>query len=341
MVDVFISYPRKAQAQADVIRRGLLRQNWDVFFDVSGIDAGVSFPEIIDKAVKNAGAVLGCWSREAFEREWVMRECRVGRLRNVLVPVAIERFDELDVPVEFVGINYLDLSDFDGREDHPGWKRTINAIDRLLGRRHQPKPVSNTLRDHDEIDLRAKWNALSPKDRRTVQEFSDIIGGRARWLSLDVQHLLGQFDQRTPRAAEARHFRWPTDGPGVVNSVSQIHGGVGYVGFGDYLGRLTEFLATFSPFPDAGTAAIWAPALEEASKRSYRMHPNDAPPDAAEVRLWIPKSGEPVTREVECESAGADRIAFCRKPGIVRDEWHEGKRELVVWFPPLVVPGSN
>ncbi|HLI67196.1 MAG TPA: toll/interleukin-1 receptor domain-containing protein [Caulobacteraceae bacterium] len=134
MVDVFISYPRVSRERAERLRQGLEAKGLTVFFDVDGIDGGAEFPIVIDKAVKSAQAVLGCWSPIAFTRSWVLQECRVGRARGVLVPVAIEPFDSMEVPTEFFGINYFDLSDWTGQADHPGWRLALRSIGRLVGR---------------------------------------------------------------------------------------------------------------------------------------------------------------------------------------------------------------
>lgn len=135
MVDVFISYPRSDRAKIELIKAKLDALGLQTFFDIEGIDGGATFPDVIDQALREAKVVLGCWSSHAFQSRWCMIECRRAASRGVLVPVAIEKFGELDMPADFGAINYLDLTDFVGVEPHEGWTRTLRALSRHLGRR--------------------------------------------------------------------------------------------------------------------------------------------------------------------------------------------------------------
>ncbi len=130
MVDVFISYPRVERAKVEPIKDKLEALGLKTFFDIHGIDGGDTFPDVIDHALKSAKAVLGVWSPRAFQSKWCMIECRVGAIRGVLVPIAVERFSELDMKSDFMTTNYFDLTDFDGRENHEGWQRTLRSLSR-------------------------------------------------------------------------------------------------------------------------------------------------------------------------------------------------------------------
>jgi formylglycine-generating enzyme required for sulfatase activity len=134
VVDVFISYPRVERARVEPIKAKLETLRLETFFDVQGIDGGDTFPDVIDRALKSAKAVLGVWSPRAFQSKWCMIECRVGATRGVLVPVALERFSALDMKSDFMTTNYLDLTDFDGRENHEGWQLTLRLLSRHVGR---------------------------------------------------------------------------------------------------------------------------------------------------------------------------------------------------------------
>jgi len=134
LVDVFISYPRVERAKVEPIKDRLEALGLKTFFDIHGIDGGDTFPDVIDHALKSAKAVLGVWSPRAFQSKWCMIECRVGATRGVLVPIALERFSELDMKSDFMTTNYLDLTDFDGRENHEGWQRTLRSLSRHVGR---------------------------------------------------------------------------------------------------------------------------------------------------------------------------------------------------------------
>ncbi|MBI1339080.1 TIR domain-containing protein [bacterium] len=134
MVDLFLSYARDERARASPLKEALERRGFRPFFDVERIDGGAEFPDVIDAAVKSAKAVIGVWSPHALSRPWVKRECRIGQLRGVLIPVAIDALSELEVPAEFFGTHYIDLRGFTGADDHEGFQQLLRSLDRLLER---------------------------------------------------------------------------------------------------------------------------------------------------------------------------------------------------------------
>jgi hypothetical protein len=134
MVDVFISYPRSVASKALRIRKALHYQSFTTFFDIDSIRGGRDYPDIIDSELKAARVVLACWSKDAFASEWCKSECRIGRARDVLVPVAVAPLGILDMHVEFSGVHYYDLSSWEGESQHDGWKRTLAQIYDLVGR---------------------------------------------------------------------------------------------------------------------------------------------------------------------------------------------------------------
>jgi len=130
--DIFISYSRADAERAVQIRDLLIARGHHVFFDAEGIDAGAEFPDVIDRAVKGARVVLGCWTPAAIQRRWVRIESRIGLDRGSLVAIGLEKMNPEELPAEFYNVNVLDLSGFDGRSDHAGWQRVLAAIDRRL-----------------------------------------------------------------------------------------------------------------------------------------------------------------------------------------------------------------
>jgi tetratricopeptide (TPR) repeat protein len=139
MIDVFISYRRAERASVEPIRQKLEALGVSVFFDVHAIDGGVDFPDAIDQNLRASKAVIACWSELYFEPrlglDWCKIECRHGLKKGTLIPVAIERFNEEAPPVYLQSVNYFDLSDWRGDETHEGWRRTLRALARNLGRK--------------------------------------------------------------------------------------------------------------------------------------------------------------------------------------------------------------
>jgi hypothetical protein len=149
MVDVFISYPRNARARVEPIKARLEALGLDCFFDLENIDGGPNFPDIIDRALRASKTVLCCWSPQYFERPWCMIECRDGLAREIMVPVALERFERFAPPADMRHLNYFDLTAWNGADVHEGWNRTLYAIGKLVGRQletslKKPSPESNS-----------------------------------------------------------------------------------------------------------------------------------------------------------------------------------------------------
>ena len=130
--DIFISYSRVDADRALQVRDLLIARGHRVFFDAEGIDAGAEFPDVIDRAVKGAKVVLGCWTPAAIQRRWVRIESRIGLDRGSLVAIGLEKMNPEELPAEFYNVNVLDVSTFDGHADHPAWQRVLGAIDRRL-----------------------------------------------------------------------------------------------------------------------------------------------------------------------------------------------------------------
>lgn len=134
MADVFLSYARVDLAKAERVKGALEAAGVSVFFDVEGLDGGDVFPDVLDREVKTAGAVVSLWSPHSLSRPWVKQECSIGLKRKCLVPVAIEPLGELDVPVAFEGLQVIDFTGFHGRTDTAEWRQLMRALARTLKR---------------------------------------------------------------------------------------------------------------------------------------------------------------------------------------------------------------
>ena len=127
MADVFISYATEERARADEVRRELEALGLSVFFDAERLESGDVWSDVIDRELKSAGAVVALWSPHALSRPWVKKECALAMQRNVLAPALLEPVSDLDMPVQFSDLQRVDLTDFHGAADHPGWGKLIRA----------------------------------------------------------------------------------------------------------------------------------------------------------------------------------------------------------------------
>lgn len=129
MIDVFISYPRRNRDQVLAIKRLLDAKGLDVFFDVEGgVDGGDVYTDVVDRKLREAKAVLGCWTPHALSRPWIKTECHIALDQGKLVVAEIERIRQDEVPAVFYQVNREDLTDFTGDADHPAWRRLENTI---------------------------------------------------------------------------------------------------------------------------------------------------------------------------------------------------------------------
>ena len=135
MAEVFISYAREDRDRAAVICQLLTEIDVSVFLDERSIQAGESFPKIIDRELKSARAVVALWSPHSLSRPWVIQECMVGKEVSVLIPLVIKTLDRRkDVPVNFFDTHTIDFEDFDGSRVHPSWPKLIDALASALHR---------------------------------------------------------------------------------------------------------------------------------------------------------------------------------------------------------------
>jgi putative chitinase len=134
MVDVFISYARLDRLRVEILNEALQELGLSTFFDVTGIDGGDTFPDTLDRAVKSAGAVVACWTPHALQRDWVKTECLIALERKALVPVEIESVTALDIPAAFFPLQRVNLTEWHGEREHPGWVAAVRGIAKKLGR---------------------------------------------------------------------------------------------------------------------------------------------------------------------------------------------------------------
>ncbi|MEQ9504874.1 MAG: toll/interleukin-1 receptor domain-containing protein [Hyphomonas sp.] len=133
--DVFLSYARQDVARALTIKDALEELGLNVFFDADGLEGGDVFPDVLDREVKAAGAVLTVWTTHSINRPWVKKECQIAISRNVLIPVQIEEISDLDKPLAFTGLQVINLESFHGNANHLGWQQVVRALSRTLKRK--------------------------------------------------------------------------------------------------------------------------------------------------------------------------------------------------------------
>ncbi|HET9811159.1 MAG TPA: TIR domain-containing protein [Sphingomicrobium sp.] len=112
MAQIFLSYAREDADFAKQIAEDVGRAGHEVWWD-QHIQGGSRFSNAIDKALKDAEAVVVLWSSASVESAWVQDEAAEGRDSGRLVPVLL---DNCKPPLGFRQFQSVDLSRWRGGE---------------------------------------------------------------------------------------------------------------------------------------------------------------------------------------------------------------------------------
>lgn len=127
--DIFISYKREERPVARKVADALERQGWKVWWDPR-LRAGERFDDAIERALEQTRCVIVLWSRLSVSSEYVRDEAGYALRRKKLVPVAIEN---VELPFRFEGIQTASLTDWDGSQESPAFRKLIEDVTAILG----------------------------------------------------------------------------------------------------------------------------------------------------------------------------------------------------------------
>jgi hypothetical protein len=130
MAEVFISYKREERARVEPFAACLAQLGVEVWFD-AGLSSGDRFDTIILEKLKEAKAVLACWSPEATLSDWVRSEAEYARQLGTYLPVFII---PCALPPPFTLIHTDDLSKWAGAANDAAWIKVVDRIAKMIGR---------------------------------------------------------------------------------------------------------------------------------------------------------------------------------------------------------------
>jgi hypothetical protein len=122
MAEVFISYSENDRALVAPIAARLTELGVGTWFDRE-ISAGESFGAVIRARLKEAKAILVCWSPAAVQSQWVDAEAEYARGEGVYVPIFVAPC-ALSPP--FNRLQTDDLSKWTGDVNDPTWIRLVD-----------------------------------------------------------------------------------------------------------------------------------------------------------------------------------------------------------------------
>ncbi len=191
MAEVFISYSQKERGLVAPIAERLAELGVEAWFDKE-ISAGESFGAVIRARLKEAKAVLVCWSPEAIQSQWVDAEADYAREVNTYVPVFIA---PCALMPPFNRIHTDDLSRWDGSAKDPTWLKLVDRVARLLSR----DGIAAAARAHAGGDDQTLYEFArrypdEPAARRVWTTRRPDIGGssRAGWRKREPQPARGR-----------------------------------------------------------------------------------------------------------------------------------------------------
>jgi adenylate cyclase len=137
MFDVFISYARSTEDEAQRIAAGLREAGHDVWRD-DELPPHLPYADVIEARLRAAKAVVVIWSANAVRSHWVRAEADLAREAGTLVQVSI---DGTTPPLPFNQIQCVQLGGWSGAPDAPDWCKVLASVDALKRRPGTPPPA--------------------------------------------------------------------------------------------------------------------------------------------------------------------------------------------------------
>lgn len=131
MVDVFISYSRHDKDAVARLAQKVEAEGYDVWWDAE-LPPHKSYGDVITEKIGSAKAAIVVWSETAAQSEWVRAEADVARNQKKLIQTAL---GDIIPPLPFNQIQFADIGDWQGEDDHTGWRKVMASLKDLCGER--------------------------------------------------------------------------------------------------------------------------------------------------------------------------------------------------------------
>ncbi|HEY2480749.1 MAG TPA: TIR domain-containing protein [Caulobacteraceae bacterium] len=139
MADIFISYARATQRQAEMFEKALLSLGYSVWRDMA-LSLHRPYQPEIEANLRAARAVLVLWSKEAAASDWVRAEADLARNEHKLLQVTV---DGSLPPMPFNQTQCADFAHWRGDTSSPAWAKLMASLSALL---LSPPPTPLTAR---------------------------------------------------------------------------------------------------------------------------------------------------------------------------------------------------
>jgi adenylate cyclase len=138
MADVFVSYAREDAGSARRFAEAFAAAGLSVWWD-DALRSGEAFDESIERALREASAVVVLWSPHSVSSRWVRAEATQADRNRSLVPVTIEPCQR---PLIFELTHTADLSGWQGDPGDKAWRGLLADVQRLVDARATPQALS-------------------------------------------------------------------------------------------------------------------------------------------------------------------------------------------------------
>jgi hypothetical protein len=145
MADIFISYKKTDHVFVRPIVDLLQEAGWSVWWDTR-LNVGEQWDVTIEREIMAAGCVVVVWSPDSINSYWVREEARVGRERNILIPVLVKG---VSPPFGYGLIQATDFTNWNRNSSNDCAARLVQAVELKMGPPGSPrlqKPIPHPLR---------------------------------------------------------------------------------------------------------------------------------------------------------------------------------------------------
>ncbi|MDH3672242.1 MAG: DNA/RNA non-specific endonuclease [Gammaproteobacteria bacterium] len=182
--DVFISYARESQADAEQFRVLLEAEGWTVWLDEQ-IPVGAVWSSQLEKALDIAKGVIVLWTEQACESQWVQKEADYALEQNKLFSIKRE---DCSIPQRFKRIEAAILVGWKGDMAHPEWSNLLRSLAEHVvpSRKDQLRPGFDSCFLGE--DRRIPWPAVYGVARQIHYLHFTVVANPARRLAWYVAY---------------------------------------------------------------------------------------------------------------------------------------------------------
>ena len=181
IMDIFLSYSSEDRDRVRLLVQRLGELGWSVWWD-RRIPPGMTWPQMIEKALESSRMMVVVWSKVSIKSKWVLIEANEGEDRYPLVPVYI---DVVKPPLQFRLVQAADLTSWDGSKTHEEFSSLAARLMNILG---------------DDVSKSENSNSRKPLKSTTNRGGSKNVGKAP-----DVNRLDEVSDSKAPQRFAVDH----------------------------------------------------------------------------------------------------------------------------------------